>query len=175
VRALLIGIALAVPDAVPVRAAGGGVLRGAAQGLGCLRGVHHRADAWSAIKLTLLAAAIAVPLNLVFGVAGLGHRQVRVPRQERAADPDRPAVLGLAGDLGPDLRAAVRPQGWFGPWLREHDIKILFAVPGIVLATIFVTFPFVARELIPLMQAQGSEEEEAALVLGASGWRPSGT
>jgi len=62
-------------------------------------------------------------------------------------------------------------QGYFGPWLREHDIKILFAVPGIVLATIFVTFPFVARELIPLMQSQGSEEEEAALVLGASGWR----
>src|SRR5450830_1467195 len=87
-------------------------------------------DAWSAIKLTLLTAAIAVPLNLVFGL-----------------------------------------QGYFGPWLREHDIKILFAVPGIVLATVFVTFPFVARELIPLMQSQGSEEEEAALVLGASGWK----
>lgn len=129
-------------------------------------------DALSSIRLTLLAAAIAVPLNLVFGVAAAW---VIAKFQFRGKN----VLLTLI-----DLPFAVSPvisgliyvlvfgaQGWLGPWLEARDIKIIFAVPGIVLATIFVTFPFVARELIPLMQSQGTEEEEAALVLGASGWQ----
>lgn len=129
-------------------------------------------DALSSIKLTLIAAAIAVPLNLVFGVAAawaIAKFQFR----------GKNVLLTLI-----DLPFAVSPvisgliyvlvfgaQGWMGPWLDARDVKIIFAVPGIVLATIFITFPFVARELIPLMQSQGTEEEEAALVLGASGWQ----
>jgi sulfate transport system permease protein len=113
-----------------------------------------------------------VPLNTLFGVcAAWCDRQVRVSRQEHADHADRPAHRGLAGGLGPDLRAAVRRcRGWFGAWLQEHDISIIFAVPGIVLATMFVTFPYVARELIPLMQQLGNDEEEAAITLGAGGW-----
>lgn len=129
-------------------------------------------DAWAAIRLTLLTAALAVPLNLVFGVAaawaiakfefrgkGLLMSLVDLPFSVS------PVVVGLVYVL---LFGA---HGWVGPWLQAHDIKIIFAVPGIVLATLFVTFPFIARELIPLMQAQGSEEEQAALVLGANGWQ----
>ena len=136
----------------------------------------RRAGRRAAIRLTLLVAAIAVPLNTgVRRCRGLGDRQVRVRRQEPADHADRPAVLGLAGDRRLIYVLLFGVHGWFGPWLAEHDIQIIFAVPGIVLATIFVTFPFVARELIPLMQEQGNEEEEAALSLGASGlqtfWR----
>ena len=132
----------------------------------------HDVDARSAIRLTLTAAGIAVPLNMVFGLAASWCIA-------KFNFPGKSLLLSLI-----DLPFAVSPvisglvyvllfgaQGWFGPWLREHDIKIIFAVPGIVLATIFVTFPFVARELIPLMQAQGSEEEQAARVLGANGWQ----
>jgi sulfate transport system permease protein len=126
----------------------------------------------SAIRLTLLATAIAVPLNLVFGLAAawaIGKFQFR-GKQLLITLIDlpfsiSPVVSGLIYMLVFGL------QGWFGAWLEEHDIRIIFAVPGIVLATIFVTVPFVARELIPLMQAQGAEEEEAAITLGASGWR----
>ncbi len=129
-------------------------------------------DAKSAIKLTFIAAGIAVPLNMVFGLAASWCIA-------KFNFPGKSLLLSLI-----DLPFAVSPvisglvyvllfgaQGWFGPWLREHDIKIIFAVPGIVLATIFVTFPFVARELIPLMQAQGSEEEQAAVSLGANAWQ----
>ncbi len=130
------------------------------------------ADAWSAIKLTLLTAAIAVPLNLVFGVAAAWA----IAKFEFRGKNLLLTLIDLPFSVSPVISGLIYVllfglQGYFGPWLREHDIKILFAVPGIVLATVFVTFPFVARELIPLMQAQGSEEEEAALVLGASGWR----
>jgi sulfate transport system permease protein len=129
-------------------------------------------DAVSAIKLTLLTAAIAVPLNLVFGVAAAWT----IARFEFRGKNVLLTLIDLPFSVSPVISGLVYvllfgAQSWFGPWLRDHDIKILFAVPGIVLATIFVTFPFVARELIPLMQAQGNEEEEAALVLGASGWR----
>jgi sulfate transport system permease protein len=125
-----------------------------------------------AIRLTLLARPSPCRCNLVFGVAAAwAIAKFEFRGKQRADHADRPALRGVAGGLRPDLRAGVRRQGWFGPWLQEHDIKIIFAVPGIVLATIFVTFPFVARELIPLMQAQGTEEEEAAVVLGASGWQ----
>jgi sulfate/thiosulfate transport system permease protein len=130
------------------------------------------ADAWSAIKLTLLTAAIAVPLNLVFGVAAAWA----IAKFEFRGKNLLLTLIDLPFSVSPVISGLIYVllfgmQGYFGPWLREHDIKILFAVPGIVLATVFVTFPFVARELIPLMQSQGSEEEEAALVLGASGWR----
>jgi len=129
-------------------------------------------DAWSAIKLTLLTAAIAVPANLVFGVAAAWA----IAKFEFRGKQVLLTLIDLPFSVSPVISGLIYVllfglQGYFGPWLREHDIKILFAVPGIVLATIFVTFPFVARELIPLMQSQGSEEEEAALVLGASGWR----
>ena len=129
-------------------------------------------DALSAIKLTLITAVIAVPLNLVFGVAAAWT----IAKFEFRGKNILLTLIDLPFSVSPVISGLIYvllfgAQGWFGPWLREHDIKILFAVPGIVLATIFVTFPFVARELIPLMQAQGNEEEEAALVLGASGWR----
>jgi len=129
-------------------------------------------DALSAIKLTLTAAAIAVPLNLAFGLAA----SWAIAKFEFRGKNLLLTLIDLPFSVSPVISGLIYvllfgAQGWFGPWLRDHDIHILFAVPGIVLATVFVTFPFVARELIPLMQEQGSEEEEAALVLGASGWR----
>ncbi|WP_332853106.1 sulfate ABC transporter permease subunit CysW [Duganella sp. S19_KUP01_CR8] len=128
-------------------------------------------DAISAIKLTLITAVIAVPLNLVFGVTASWC----IAKFEFRGKSILLTLIDLPFSVSPVISGLIYvllfgAQGWFGPWLQEHDIKILFAVPGIVLATIFVTFPFVARELIPLMQAQGNEEEEAAIVLGASGW-----
>jgi sulfate transport system permease protein len=129
-------------------------------------------DALAAMRLTLLTALVAVPLNVVFGLAAawaIAKFQFR----------GRSLLITLI-----DLPFAVSPviagmifillfgtQGWFGPWLQAHDMRVVFAVPGIVLATTFVTFPFVARELIPLMVEQGPEEEEAAIVLGANGWQ----
>ena len=128
-------------------------------------------DAISAIKLTLIAAGISVPLNLVFGVAAAWA----IAKFEFRGKSILLTLIDLPFSVSPVIAGLIYvllfgAQGWFGEWLAEHDIKILFAVPGIVLATIFITFPFVARELIPLMQQQGTEEEEAALVLGASGW-----
>ncbi|MDN4056556.1 sulfate ABC transporter permease subunit CysW [Massilia sp. YIM B02763] len=128
-------------------------------------------DALAAIKLTFIAAVIAVPLNLVFGVAAAWA----IAKFDFRGKSLLITLIDLPFSVSPVIAGLIYvllfgAQGWFGPWLMDHDVKILFAVPGIVLATIFVTFPFVARELIPLMQAQGSEEEEAALVLGASGW-----
>jgi sulfate transport system permease protein len=128
-------------------------------------------DAVSAIKLTLIAAGISVPLNLVFGLAASWS----IAKFEFRGKSVLLTLIDLPFSVSPVISGLIYvlmfgAQGWFGPWLQEHDIKILFAVPGIVLATVFITFPFVARELIPLMQSQGNEEEEAALVLGASGW-----
>lgn len=129
-------------------------------------------DALSAIKLTLLVAAIAVPLNLVFGVAAAWT----IAKFDFRGKNLLLTLIDLPFSVSPVISGLIYVlifglQGWMGGWLREHDLKIIFAVPGIVLATVFVTFPFVARELIPLMQAQGSEQEEAAAVLGASGWQ----
>ncbi|WP_368643019.1 sulfate ABC transporter permease subunit CysW [Castellaniella ginsengisoli] len=129
-------------------------------------------DALAAIRLTLIAAGIAVPLNLVFGVCAAWA----VTRFEFRGKNLLITLIDLPFSVSPVIAGLIYvlmfgAQGWFGPWLQAHDIQILFAVPGIVLATVFVTVPFVARELIPLMQSQGSEEEEAAIVLGASGWR----
>lgn len=129
-------------------------------------------DAWSAIRLTLITAAIAVPLNLVFGVAAAWA----IAKYEFRGKAFLTTLVDLPFSVSPVVAGLIYvllfgAQGWFGPWLQAHGITIVFAIPGIVLATIFVTFPFIARELIPLMQAQGSEEEQAALVLGASGWQ----
>ncbi len=129
-------------------------------------------DALAAIRLTLLVAAVAVPLNAVFGVAAAWAiaKFEFVGKQALITLIDMPLAVSpvISGLIYVLLFGA---QGWLGPWLAEHNIKIIFALPGIVLATIFVTVPFVARELIPLMQSQGREEEEAAITLGASGWK----
>ncbi|WP_374241530.1 sulfate ABC transporter permease subunit CysW [Zoogloea sp.] len=129
-------------------------------------------DALSAIKLTLTAALIAVPLNLVFGVAAAWV----ITKFEFRGKHLLITFIDLPFSVSPVVAGLIYvlvfgAQGWFGPWLSDHDVKIIFAVPGIVLATVFVTFPFVARELIPLMEAQGKDEEEAAVVLGARGWQ----
>src|SRR5574343_1501217 len=129
-------------------------------------------DALSAVKLTLIAAAISVPLNLVFGVAAAWA----IAKFDFRGKSVLLTLIDLPFSVSPVIAGLIYVlvfglQGWFGEWLRDHDLKVIFAVPGIVLATIFVTFPFVARELIPLMQAQGQEQEEAARVLGASGWQ----
>jgi len=127
-------------------------------------------DALAAVRLTLLVAAIAVPLNLVFGVAAAWL----MARFEFRGKALLGALIDLPFSVSPVVSGLVYvllfgAQGWFGPWLVAHGVTVIFAVPGLVLATIFITVPFVARELIPLMQAQGSEEEEAARVLGATG------
>jgi sulfate transport system permease protein len=129
-------------------------------------------DAWAAIRLTLLTAAISVPLNLVFGVAAAWA----IAKYEFRGKAFLTTLVDLPFSVSPVVAGLIYvlvfgAQGWFGPWLSAHNIKIVFAVPGIVLATVFVTFPFIARELIPLMQAQGSDEEQAAIVLGATGWQ----
>ena len=129
-------------------------------------------DALAAIRLTLTAAAIAVPLNLIFGIAAAWA----IAKFEFRGKSIVTSLIDLPFSVSPVVAGLIYVlifglQGWIGPWLREHDLSIIFAVPGIVLATIFVTVPFIARELIPLMQTQGSEEEEAAIILGASGWQ----
>jgi len=142
------------------------------QGLAAYLQSITQPEAWSAIRLTLLVAAIAVPLNLVFGVAAAWA----MARFEFRGKALLGALIDLPFSVSPVVSGLVYvllfgAQGWFGPWLIAHGVAIIFAVPGLVLATVFITLPFVARELIPLMQAQGSEEEEAARVLGASGWQ----
>ncbi len=129
-------------------------------------------DAWSAIRLTLLTAAVAVPLNLVFGVSAAWA----IAKYEFWGKSFLTTLVDLPFSVSPVVAGLIYvlvfgAQGWFGPWLAAHDIKIVFAVPGIILATIFVTVPFIARELIPLMQSQGNDEEQAAIVLGATGWQ----
>jgi sulfate transport system permease protein len=129
-------------------------------------------DAWAAIRLTLIAAGIAVPANLIFGVAAAWA----IGKFDFFGKSVLITLIDLPFAVSPVVSGLIYVllfglQGLLGPWLAAHDLKIVFAVPGIVLATIFVTFPFVARELIPLVQAQGNDEEEAALTLGASGWQ----
>jgi sulfate transport system permease protein len=129
-------------------------------------------DAWSAIRLTLITALIAVPLNLVFGISAAWA----IAKYEFRGKAFLTTLVDLPFSVSPVVAGLIYvlifgAQGWFGPWLQANDIRIIFAVPGIVLATIFVTFPFIARELIPLMQSQGNEEEQAAIVLGATGWQ----
>ncbi|HEY6134010.1 MAG TPA: sulfate ABC transporter permease subunit CysW [Rubrivivax sp.] len=129
-------------------------------------------DALSAIKLTLIAAGISVPLNLLFGIAAAWA----ITKFDFRGKNLLLTLIDLPFSVSPVIAGLIYVlvfglQGWFGEMLRDHDLKVIFAVPGIVLATVFVTFPFIARELIPLMQAQGIEQEEAARVLGAGGWQ----
>ena len=154
---------------VPLAAIFAEALKG---GLAAYVGSFLNDDALAAVRLTLLVAAVAVPLNALFGVAAAWAiaKFDFVGKQVLISLIDMPLAVSpvISGLIYVLLFGA---QGWLGPWLLEHDIKIIFALPGIVLATIFVTVPFVARELIPLMQSQGREEEEAAITLGASGWQ----
>ncbi|MDN3577923.1 sulfate ABC transporter permease subunit CysW [Chitinimonas viridis] len=129
-------------------------------------------DALSALQLTLTVTLISVPINLVFGVAAAWA----IAKFDFKGKSLLITLIDLPFSVSPVVAGLIYvlifgAQGWLGPWLQAHDIKIIFAVPGIVLATMFVTFPFIARELIPLMEAQGTEEEQAAMVLGASGWQ----
>src|SRR5260370_840063 len=129
-------------------------------------------DSWAAIRLTLLVSAISVPLNVVFGLAAAWA----IAKFEFRGKPVLITLIDLPFSVSPVVAGLMFVvlfglQGFFGKWLDAHDIKIIFAVPGIVLATVFVPFPFVARELIPVMQATGTEQEQAALTLGANGWQ----
>ena len=165
VALLFLGLFLAVPLAAVFTEA----LR---RGLGAYLAAFREPDALAAIKLTFLVAAIAVPCNLVFGVAAAWA----IAKFQFWGKSLLITLIDLPFAVSPVISGLIYvllfgAQGWFGPWLQAHDVKIIFAVPGIVLATIFVTFPFVARELIPLMQAQGNDEELAALTLGANGWQ----
>ncbi len=142
------------------------------QGLGTFFDAILEPDALSALQLTVLAVFISVPLNLVFGVAAAWC----VSKFEFRGKSLLVTLIDLPFSVSPVIAGLIYvllfgAQGYFGEWLSDHDIQIVFAVPGIVLATIFVTVPFVARELIPLMQEQGTQEEEAARLLGANGWQ----
>ena len=172
VRYTLIGIALVFVVLfliLPLAAVFTEALR---KGFGAYLEALKEPDAWSAIQLTLIAAAISVPLNLVFGVSAAWA----IAKYEFWGKSFLTTLVDLPFSVSPVVAGLMYvlvfgAQGWLGPWLAAHDIKIIFAVPGIVLATVFVTFPFIARELIPLMQAQGNDEEQAAIVLGATGWQ----
>ena len=171
VRGLLLGVALAFLFLflfVPLAAVFYEALR---KGVGVYLAAVSDPYALSAIRLTLASVALAVPLNMLFGVAAAWA----IAKFEFRGKSVLITLIDLPFAVSPIIAGLIYvllfgAQGWLGPWLAERDIKVIFATPGIVLATVFVTVPFVARELIPLMQAQGSEEEEAALVLGASGW-----
>ena len=186
VRRLLIGIALAFMALFLVLPLVCVFSQAFAKGIGFYFKTLNDPLAWSAIKLTLTAAAIAVPLNCVFGVAAAWA----IAKFDFRGKNILLTLIDLPFSISPVISGFIYvlvfgAQGWLGlwlnadnpsfpalaNWLNDHNFKIIFAVPGIVLATIFVTFPFVARELIPLMQAQGRTEEEAARVLGASGWQ----
>ncbi|GJC30143.1 sulfate ABC transporter permease subunit CysW [Acinetobacter sp. KAM398] len=142
------------------------------QGIGVYAQALVHPDTLSAVKLTLLTAAIAVPLNVIFGIAAAWS----VAKFNFRGKSILTTLIDMPFSVSPVIAGLMLvlifgTQGWMGGWLMEHDIKVLYAVPAIVIATIFITVPFVARELIPLMEAQGTEEEEAAIVLGASGWQ----
>ena len=170
VRRLLIAVALiflALFLALPLAAVFSQAFE---KGLTVYLAALKEADTLSSIKLTLITAAVTVPLNLFFGVTAAWA----IAKFNFTGKNLLITLIDLPFSVSPVISGLIYVlifglQGWIGPWLQEHDIKIVFAVPGIILATIFVTFPFVARELIPLMEAQGKEEEEAALVLGATG------
>src|SRR5438874_37700 len=165
IAVLFLGVFLFMPLAVVFTSA-------LAKGVSVYFASLREPDALAAIRLTLIAAGIAVPLNLIFGVAAAWA----IGKFEFIGKSFLVTMIDLPFSVSPVVSGLIYVwifglQGLLGPWLAAHDLKIIFAVPGIVLATIFVTFPFVARELIPLIQAQGNEEEEAALTLGASGWQ----
>jgi sulfate transport system permease protein len=171
-RTVLIGVALAFLTAFLVLPLLTVFAAALAKGLTAYIAAISDPLAWSAIKLTLLVAGIAVPLNLVFGVAAAWA----IAKFEFRGKSTLITLIDLPFAVSPVIAGLIYvlifgSRGWFGSFLQAHDIQIIFAVPGIVLATVFVTFPFVARELIPVMQAQGRDDEETALSLGASGWQ----
>ena len=162
---LFLGIFLFMPLAIVFSSA-------LAKGISVYFSALREPDAFAAIRLTLIAAGIAVPLNLVFGIAAAWA----IGKFDFFGKSFLTTLIDLPFSVSPVVSGLIYVlifglQGLVGPWLAAHDVKIIFAVPGIVLATTFVTFPFIARELIPLVEAQGNEEEEAALTLGASGWQ----
>jgi sulfate transport system permease protein len=171
-RRLLIGVALAFLTVflfVPLVFVFTEALK---KGLGFYVDAISDPDALAAIRLTQIAAAIAIPVNVAFGIAAAWA----IAKFRFRGKSVLVTLIDLPFSVSPVIAGLIYVlifgmQGWLGPWLQEHDLKIIFAVPGIVLATVFVTFPFVARELIPVMQAQGIEQEEAATVLGARGWQ----
>ena len=171
-RWLLIGAAVALIALVVVLPLAVVIIEAAAAGWSAYFGAITEPDTLAAIRLTLLVALLCVPANMVFGIAAAwAITKFSFPGKNLLL-----TLIDLPFSVSPVVAGLVfvllfGAQGWFGPWLREHDIKIIFATPGIILATTFVTFPFVARELIPLMQQQGPDQEEAAASLGASGWQ----
>lgn len=172
VRGSLIGVALAFLAVFLFIPLAFVFVQALKKGFGVYIGALTDPDAVAAIQLTLVTAAIAVPLNLVFGVAAAWA----IAKFDFPGKNVLTTLIDLPFSVSPVIAGLIYVlifglQGWLGSWLADHDLKVIFAVPGIVLATVFVTFPFVARELIPLMQAQGIEQEEAATVLGARGWQ----
>ena len=171
-KALLIGAAIAYVGLMLILPLGTVLVEALRKGWDAWWAAVSEADARSSIRLTFIVAAISVPLNTVFGIAAAWAVSKFHFRGKTALI----ALIELPFSVSPVVSGLVfvllfGAQGWFGPWLEAHDIRIIFALPGLVLATLFVTFPFVARQLIPLMTAQGSANEEAALTLGASGWQ----
>ena len=165
VAVLYVGFVLLLPLAAVF-------LEAFSEGVGAWIAAIAEPDARAAIRLTLLVAAIAVPLNAIFGIAAAWA----ITKHDFRGKPVLLTLIDLPFSVSPVVSGLIYvllfgAQGWFGPWLQERGIEIVFAVPGIVLATVFVTFPFVARELIPLMDELGKADEEAALTLGASGWQ----
>ena len=172
VRILLILLSLTYVSIVILLPLGAVFSEAFSHGLSAWYAAVSEPDAVSAIKLTLLVAAIAVPLNIVFGISAAWA----IAKYDFRGKTVLLTLIDLPFSVSPVVSGLVYvllfgAQGWFGPWLQAHDIGIIFALPGIVLATVFVTFPFVARELIPLMTVQGRTDEEAAISLGASGWQ----
>ncbi len=172
VRRLLIGVALVFLSLFLLLPLATVFLQAFERGVAAYFAALTEPVAWAAIKLTLLTAAIVVPLNTVFGVAAAWA----IAKFEFRGKSLLITLIDLPFAVSPVIAGLIYVllfgmRGWLGPWLGAHDIRIIFAVPGIVLATLFVTCPLVARELIPLMQAQGREAEEAAVVLGARGWQ----
>jgi sulfate transport system permease protein len=172
IKALLIGGAIGYVALILLLPLGAVLTEAFKQGSSAWMGAISTPDALSSIKLTLIVAVISVVLNTIFGIAA-AWAIAKFDFRGKAA---LVALIELPFSVSPVVSGLVfvlmfGAQGWFGPWLEAHDIHIIFALPGLVLATLFVTFPFVARQLIPLMTSQGRTDEEAALTLGASGWQ----
>jgi len=171
VRALLIGVSLAFLGLLLAAPLGAVLAQALAKGWAAYTESFTDPDTQAAIRLTLITAAIVVPVNTIFGICA----SWAIAKFEFKGKSLLITLIDLPFAVSPVIAGLVfvllfGAQGWFGPWLIDRDFQVIFAMPGIVLATLFITFPYVARELIPLMQQQGSEEEEAAITLGASAW-----